>query len=248
MKGPLRNIKIVISYDGTGYAGWQSQKNATAIQDLLESAVAKVTGEKVRLIGSGRTDAGVHAKGQVANFRTRSRIALANLKAALNSILPESIVVSRVDSAPPAFHARRMARSKIYRYTIKNSGVPDPFSRAFAAASFHRLDIHAMKRAARHLKGRHDFSSFQAKGATRKRNIRTLKTITIEKEGDMIYIYMEADGFLRNMARNIAGTLMEVGRGRFAAGDVRKILLKNDRTLAGPTAPAKGLCLVKVKY
>lgn len=248
----MRNIKLTIRYDGTNYAGWQSQKNGRAIQDVIEDAIASVTGARSRLTGSGRTDAGVHALAQTANFRTRSRIPLKNLRMALNTRLPRDIVICAAEEAGPKFDAQRSAKSKLYRYTIMNSDILDPFVRRYAAKCFHALDVDLMKRASRAIAGRHDFRSFRAADpagdGAGKSSVRTVRRISVGREGDMIYIDIEADGFLYNMARNIAGTLVEIGRGKFAPGSMTEILRKRDRRHCGPTMPARGLCLVKVNY
>ncbi len=244
----MRNIKLTIQYDGTHYAGWQFQKNAKTVQEAIEAVLKKITGERVNLTGSGRTDSGVHAKGQVANFKTRSELPLKNVQTALNSILPKDIVVSGIEEAGPKFSAQHSAKSKLYRYTIANGDFVDPFIRRFAAKCFYKLDIGAMKRAASFLRGRHDFRSFQTKDGKEKNAVRTIKKITIEKDGYLIYIDIEANGFLYNMARNIVGTLIEVARGKMAEDSVKDIILKKDRRFGGPTAPAQGLCLIKVRY
>lgn len=244
----MRNIKLTIQYDGTRYAGWQTQKNGLAIQEIIERAIRKITGEKAHLTGSGRTDAGVHAKAQVANFKTRSRIPLKNIRMALNSALPDDIVISKAEEAQPDFNAQRSARSKLYRYTIFNKDFIDPFLRKYAARCFYRIDLGLMRKAAGILAGRHDFTSFRTMDGIKKNALRTIKYIKIEKSGDLVYIYIEADGFLYNMARSIAGTLIEVGRGKYRVCDVKKILSMKNRRWSGPTMPAKGLCLMKVRY
>jgi len=244
----MRNIKLSIRYDGTRYAGWQSQKNGLAIQDVVEDAVRKITGRKSHITGSGRTDAGVHAEAQVANFKTRSKIPLKNLRMALNSALPDDIIVSNIEEEKADFNAQKNAKSKTYRYSVCNSDFMDPFVRKYSAKCFYLLDLDRMRRAAKILTGRHDFSSFQAVDGGRKNAIRTIKYIRIEKTGDMVYIYIEGNGFLYNMVRNIAGTLIETGRGKFSLDQVKKILKKKNRRYAGPTMSAKGLCLVRVKY
>lgn len=244
----LRNIKLTISYDGTRYSGWQFQTNGLSIQEVLQSAIKKITGRKVNLTGSGRTDAGVHAEGQIANFKTASKIPLKRLQMGLNRELPKDIVILKAEEAPISFDSRRWVKSKFYRYTIYNNDFLDPLIRNFAVKCFYDIDIVNMRRAAASLKGKHDFRSFQAKDTTEKESVRTLKNIKIEKKGDLVYIHMEANGFLYNMARIIAGTLVEAGRGKIRSGEIKKILLRKDRRFAGPTMPAKGLCLVKVRY
>jgi len=244
----MRNIKLTIRYDGTAYAGWQTQGNARAIQEVLEKALGSVTDEKVKLIASGRTDAGVHAEAQVANFRTRSRLPLKAILKAVNSRLPKDIVVTRIDEVPARFNAQHDAKSKVYRYTIANGDSVDPFLRHYAAKYFYSLDMRAMRRAAKHLVGRHDFSAFRSIDARRADPVKKIRRIRIEKSGKLVYIYMEADGFLYNMARAMVGTLIEAARGKIRPEYVKEILKRKERRLCGPTAPAKGLCLVKVRY
>lgn len=239
---------MTLRFDGTRYAGWQSQKNGLAIQDVIQDAVAKLTGRRVTVIGCGRTDAGVHAEAFTANFRTASKIPLNKLQMALNSSLPRDIAVTHVEEAPRRFNSQKSAKSKLYRYTIVNNDYMDPLIRHFAAKCFYSLNIGLMRRAAKDIKGRHDFRSFKAKDGEEKNSVRTIKTLAIEKSGNIVYIYMEADGFLYNMARNIAGTLVEVGRGKFGVPYIKELIRKKDRRFCGPTMPANGLCLVKVRY
>lgn len=243
-----RNIKLTIQYDGTGYAGWQSQTNAVSIQQVIEKTLKRILGEKVTLKAAGRTDSGVHTKGQVANFKTSSALPLKNIRNALNSLLPKDITISGISDMGLKFDSQHHAKSKLYRYTLVTADYVEPFIRDFAVRCKYILDIRTMKREASHLLGRHDFRSFQAKGGPKKDTARTIKKISVEKKGNLVYIDIEADGFLYNMARNIVGTLIEVGRGKFRKGATEEILLKKDRAFSGPTAPAKGLCLVKVKY
>jgi len=244
----MRNIKLTIQYDGTRYSGWQFQKNGRSIQETIQDAVEKITGEKACVIGSGRTDAGVHAEAQIANFRTRTRIPLKKLQMALNTNLPKDIVICHIEEASPKFNSQHDARAKLYRYTIFNDNFIDPMMRHFAAKCFYKLNVRAMQKAAKYLTGRHDFKSFQAKDGVERDSIRTIRLIKVAKTGKLIYIYIEGDGFLYNMARNVAGTLVEVGRGKISADDVKAILLKKDRRAGGPTMSARGLCLVKVYY
>ncbi|MFA6143072.1 MAG: tRNA pseudouridine(38-40) synthase TruA [Candidatus Omnitrophota bacterium] len=243
-----RNIKLTIQYDGTHYAGWQFQKNGRSIQEAIQDAIKKITGKKAKLIGSGRTDAGVHAEAQVANFKTRSRIPLKNLQMAINSALPDDIVISKIEEVASRFNAQHDAKSKLYRYTVVNNDFVSPMLRRYAAKCFYKIDIDLMKRAAKLLVGRHDFTSFRTIDGEEKNAIRTIRRIKIEKLKDVICIDIEANGFLYNMVRTIVGTLIEVGRGKFTVGRVREILKKRDRKCSGPTMPAKGLCLVKVFY
>ncbi|MGB2705812.1 MAG: tRNA pseudouridine(38-40) synthase TruA [Candidatus Omnitrophota bacterium] len=246
----MPNIRLTIAYDGTGYAGWQIQKNAKSIQDEIEKALKKILGEKVRLIGAGRTDSGVHARAQVANFKTRKKFPPKKIQAALNAALPKDISVIEAKKAPLKFHSRFDAKSKIYRYTILNSRIDDPFLRNYYHKFPYKLNVPLMKRESGILLGRHDFKSFQRKSASSriKSTVRTIKRITIKREKDFIHIGIEANGFLHNMVRNIIGTLIEIGRGYFPEGSMKKILSAKDRRQAGPTAPARGLTLLKVKY
>ena len=244
----MRNIKLTIAYDGTGYSGWQFQKNGSSVQETIQKAIKKVTGQALHLTGSGRTDAGVHAAAQTANFKTLSKLPVKNIQMALNTSLPRDIVIIAAEEAGPSFDSRHSAKSKVYRYTIFNNDFLPPLLRHYAAKCYYALDIRLMRKAARALEGRRDFKAFQAKDGVEKKSVRTLKSVKVKKEGDVINIDMEADGFLYNMARNIAGTLVDVGRGRIPADGIGNILKKKDRRLSGPTMPAKGLCLVKVNY
>lgn len=245
----MRNIKLIIQYEGTNYAGWQSQKNAKSIQDVIEAALKEITGRRTTLIGSGRTDAGVHAMGQVASFRTRSKIPIKNIQMALNSALPKDIVISDVKEAGQNFNAQRSAKSKLYRYTIVNGDFVDPFIRRFAARSFYKLDMGKMRKAAKAMIGRHDFKAFRATDGDREKDsIRRITLLEVKKRGDVIDFFVEADGFVYNMVRNIVGTIIEVGRGKFPEGRIKELLVRKDRRLCGPLMPAKGLCLVSVKY
>ncbi|MDP2942666.1 MAG: tRNA pseudouridine(38-40) synthase TruA [Candidatus Omnitrophota bacterium] len=244
----IRNILLKIEYDGTNYSGWQSQKNSRSIQDTTEAALKRITGRKARLISCGRTDAGVHALGQIANFKTASHILLYKLQRGLNSVLPKDIVIKEIREAPLKFHSRFDARSKVYTYTILNGPAPAAISRNYVHHVPYKLNFGLMRREARCLVGKHDFKSFQAADKVERSSIRTIKRLDIKKAGNSIKITVEADGFLYNMVRNIIGTLVEIGRGRLKPGSMGKILKAKNRKLAGPTAPAKGLCLTEVKY
>lgn len=245
----MRNIKLTIEYDGSGYAGWQEQgRKHRTIQEALEKALYKILHKRIRVFGSGRTDAGVHARAQVANFKADSGIAVEKLRMALNALLPEDISVIRAQEEVPGFHSRFSAISKVYRYAILNRPSKPAILRGTVYFYPHRLNLGLMRSEARELLGKHDFKSFQAADKKEKGAVRTIRDIKIIRNKDLIYIDIEAEGFLYNMARNIAGTLIEVGRGRFPKGSVKKILRARNRNLAGPTLPAKGLCLVEVKY
>lgn len=244
----MRNIKLTIEYDGTNYCGWQSQKNGVSVQDVIEEALRKLTGQKSRLIGSGRTDSGVHAKEQVANFKTNSKRSFKNLKNALNSKLPDDIVIISTKEVSRNFHAQHSARSKIYRYTFAHQSHLSPFYRNYATKYSHELDLDLMRREVKALIGKHDFSAFEGSKSKRNSAVRVIKNIKIKANGEFIYIDIESNGFLYNMVRNIVGTLIDIGRGYFKPGSMKKILSSKDRKMAGRTAPAKGLCLMRVKY
>lgn len=244
------NYRLEIEYDGTNYCGWQLQKNPRkkSIQEVIENALRKIFQENIRLIASGRTDAGVHAEAQVANFKAEREISLKKLQKALNGLLPEDIRVSGSRAADADFHSRFNARSKIYRYTILNRLYPSALLRNTVCFYPYPLDIKLMQKELKSLKGRHNFKSFAAVDKKERDPVKTIKRARIVKEKDLIYIDIEADGFLYNMVRNIVGTLVEVGRGKLGRGSLEKILSSRNRVFAGPTAPAKGLCLIKVKY
>ncbi|MCM8780134.1 MAG: tRNA pseudouridine(38-40) synthase TruA [Candidatus Omnitrophica bacterium] len=252
----MRNIKLTIEYKGAHYAGWQIQKRGKGkglrgkktIQEVIEKILRKILREKIKVIGSGRTDAGVHALAQVANFKTNSSIPLEKLQKSLNALLPEDIVIVKIQEASPDFHARFKAKSKLYRYTILNRKYPSAFLGSQVYFYPYSLDIDLMRREARCLVGRHNLKSFYTSDGKARNPFRTIKQIKIKNRRDLITIDIEADGFLYNMARNIVGTLIEIGRGRFPAGSMKKILFLKDRTKAGPTAPACGLSLIKVDY
>lgn len=243
-----RNIYLRIEYDGTGYAGWQVQKNAKSVQAALEAALRRILNEKVKLISSSRTDSGVHAKGNVANFKTDSKMLLLNIQRGLNSILPKDIAIVEAKEVALDFNSRFDAKSKIYRYTILNRPYPAALCRDYFYHIPCKLDLKMMRQEAMPLLGRHDLRSFKAADNKERSSVRTIKRLEIKRRGELIEIEIEADGFLYNMARNIVGTLVEIGRGRFKPGSMEKILKAKDRCFAGPTAPAKGLCLIEVKY
>ncbi len=251
----MRNIKLTIEYDGTNYRGWQVQRQAPSarrqadtIQETIEKALRKILQEKIKLVASGRTDSGVHALAQIANFKTGSNLPLEKIQKALNGLLPGDIAVSKAEEAGDSFHARFDAKSKIYRYTILNRPYRSAFLRNRVHFFSYPLDIKLMRQEAKCLIGRHDLKSFQAVDKKKRDSVRTIKSLKITKEEGMVYIDIEAQGFLYNMARNIVGTLIEIGRGKMAKGSLKKILFSRSRLVAGPTAPASGLCLLEVKY
>jgi len=244
----MRNIRLLIEYDGTNYAGWQRQKNDVTIQETLAKAIERVIQEKVTICGAGRTDSGVHAIGQVANFKTNSNISSERLIHAVNFYLPHDITVKDAVDAPESFHAQYAAIAKVYRYTLFNDWIRTSLNSNFCYICGFQLDIEKMTEAAGYIVGTHDFTSFTTKAVQEKNRIRTVKKLDIIKDGKYIYFTIEADGFLYNMVRTIVGTLIEVGRGKISAGDIKGILDVKKRKLAGPTVPARGLCLIEVKY
>jgi tRNA pseudouridine38-40 synthase len=241
------NIRLTLAFDGTEYHGWQIQSNVPTVQGCLSEAVFKVTQERVTLSGSGRTDAGTHARGLIANFVTSSKIAPAQLARALNSLLPYDIRVLSARRAAFDFHARKDASSKIYRYQVYLGPVLPPH---LIREYFHfpcRVDISEMARAACQFVGEHDFASF-AKTNSYTNSVRRIFRCDLKKKGRRLLLTVEGNGFLHHMVRNIAGTLLEVGRKAISMKEFQELFLKKDRRLAGFTAPAHGLVLLKVKY
>lgn len=244
----MKNIKITMEYDGTNYAGWQWQPDEPTLQGAVEKAIMRVTGEKLRVTASGRTDAGVHAYGQVVNFHTGAELKPHSWQGALNHFLPDDMTVLSAEEADPDFSARYSARGKRYDYIVLNRWTQSPLLRNRAWHVGFPLDVEAMRLAALHLIGEHDFSSFQASGCSASHPVRELMLLEVRQAGDMITFSLGASAFLQHMVRNIAGTLVDVGRGRFTPGEVGEILAARDRTIAGPTAPPQGLYLMRVFY
>ncbi len=253
----MRNIKLTISYDGSGYHGWQTQANAVTVQETVETALEKMIHEKACLIASGRTDAGVHAAGQVANFSTSKDIPVEGFLKGLNSILPPDIAVLGAEEVDIEFHSRTWAREKEYLYRLILSGCRLPLLNRRAWVLRGPLDVEAMVSAAALLSGRHDFSAFMASGSSVKTTVRTVSGIALEETLNVEYeslglkeirIRVRADGFLRYMVRNMVGFLVDTGLGRRQAGEAAGVLEGKDRSLAGPCAPAGGLYLYRVFY
>ncbi|MGD0969944.1 MAG: tRNA pseudouridine(38-40) synthase TruA [Desulfobaccales bacterium] len=246
---PQRNIRLLLEYDGTRYHGWQRQKNAVSIQEVLEEALTRLTGEGVRLIGSGRTDAGVHALGQVANFHSGGALPLKAFEAGVNSMLPWDIVVLEAREVPPEFHARKSALSKTYEYRILNRPRRSPLHHHFSWWISGKLDLKAMAAAAALLPGEHDFSAFRASGSGSLNPVRRIAAARWRTHpGGWLIFTITGNGFLRGMVRSLVGTMVAVGQEK-AAPDLLGDLLRNQgRHLAGPTAPPQGLFLVKVVY
>lgn len=246
----MRFLKLTIAYDGTDFAGWQVQPNARTIQQTLEDALQTITGEQIRVTASGRTDAGVHAYGQVVSLATESSLSADVLCRALNANTPHDLVVLDVAEASDGFHAIRDAVRKRYRYVIHNNPLPDVFSRAYAWHIPQPLDLDSMRGAAKLLIGTRDFASFQAAGSDRATTVRTVSElqITCDELTSRILMEVEADGFLYMMVRNIVGSLVEIGRGNHPVDWISEVLAARDRRLAGATAPPHGLFLVSVDY
>ncbi len=245
----MRNLKIVVQYDGTRYLGWQRQKSSErTVQGRLEQTLGRMTGDRVAVVGAARTDAGVHAQAQVANFLTESALTPEEILDGCRRHLPEDIAVHSVEEAPPRFHARYLARRKRYAYRICNLPVRDVFRRRYSLHVPELLDLAAMHEAARALIGRHDFRSFTSLKSEKKSSERTLNVLDLRREGGWVELYFEGDSFLYHMIRIITGTLLEVGRGRVDPASVRAMLEARHRGAAGPLAPAAGLCLLEVLY
>lgn len=245
----MRNIKLVIEYDGTRYKGWQKQKdNVSTVQDKIEKVLSKMTGEEIQVIGCGRTDTGVHAMNYIANFHTNSTFTNEDILNYLYEFLPEDIVVKAVTDVHDRFHARYNAKAKTYVYTINNGSHRSVFNRKYEYHTDEKLNLNAMEAAADILVGTHDFQSFTSLKSNSKSTVRTINYIDINRDEDIVEIEVNGDGFLMNMVRIIAGTLLEVGTGKLKASDVAKILERKQRSEAGPMAQAKGLALKEVQY
>jgi len=245
----MNRYKMTISYDGTAYAGWQVQPNGPTIQAHLEKGIHKITGETVKVHGSGRTDQGVHARGQVAHFDLENPFNVASLRKALNALLPGDIRILRVEKTGPSFHARRDAASKEYRYFIWNSGIMPPFLRLYRAHIRKKLDVRAMQSAASMLVGKHDFASFTSNPNTKvDSTVRKLTKLEITKRGSEIVISAVGEGFLYKMVRSLAGFLIRVGDGSVRPEEARAILRSQQRTARVPTAHPQGLFLWHVDY
>jgi tRNA pseudouridine38-40 synthase len=257
----MRTFRLTLAYDGTHYSGWQVQPGRVTLQGALEQVLHKVTGTEIRVTASGRTDAGVHAFGQVVSFRSETGLSPEVLQKALNAELPHDMAVLEVAIAADDFHAIASAKRKRYRYVLHDAPIRDVFSRHFAWYLHTRLDVSAMHRAAQALTGRHDFCSFETSGSERESSVRTVFELTLVRggtegvvaggrpeSGDFVLLEIEADGFLYNMVRAIVGTLVEVGQGKRSESWPAEVLAACDRRAAGRTAPPQGLFLVHVKY
>ncbi len=248
MQNELQKLKLTIAYDGSAYHGWQIQPNGITVQETLQQALATMTGESLTVYGSGRTDAGVHAWGQVAHINTSTTIPLNGLWRGLNALLPDDIVIRSVEAVTDEFHARKSAKAKTYLYCIDNGPQPNPLTRLYFWNIRKTLDISAISRAADLLRGTHDFISFKAADGETATSIRSMNNVRVFMHGRYIYILLKANGFLKNMVRIIVGTLVEIGAGKRDWQSLAAILAARDRKMAGITAPGKGLVLRTVYY
>lgn len=245
----MRNIRLLLQYEGTRYQGWQKQTSTdNTIQGKLEKLLSRMCNEEIELQGSGRTDAGVHALGQTANFHTSSDMPTEEMLAYINSYLPEDIAVTQVSEAAPRFHSRLNATGKHYVYRVVNSSVPDVFLRRYALTVPEKLDEDAMRKAAGYLLGEHDFKSFTSAKKGKKSTVRRIDEIRITREGDMLSFSFKGNGFLYHMIRILMGTLLEVGRGERDPESIPALIASCDREKAGPLVPAKGLTLVEIYF
>ncbi len=246
----MRTLKLTIAYDGSRYAGWQVQRRShgPTVQGTLETAWRRILRAPVTVIGSGRTDAGVHAEGQVAHLRTPCPLRCERLLRSVNALLPPDVAILAVEEAPAGFHARYTARRKRYRYRIFTGPAVPPFVRPYVHHVRARLNVALMRREARGLVREDQFSAFARAGSIRSARLRRVTAIDVVRRGQELHIDVEGTGFLHTMVRTIAGTLIDVGRGRLPPGTVRRMLRTANRTLAGTTAPAQGLTLISVVY
>ena len=241
-------IKLTVEYDGSRYAGWQRQQNALAVQQVLEEALSELTGAPVRVTGASRTDAGVHALGQVAHFDTACRVPPDKYALALNTLLPADVRVAHSQQAAPDFHARFSAKGKRYRYLMYDRPHASALYRNLCAHSIYPLDAQRMDQEARRMVGAHDFAAFAASGSVVKDTVRTIYACRVARQGPFAVLTVEGSGFLYNMVRILAGTLMAVGAGKLPEGAVQRAIESGDRLALGPTAPPQGLTLMEVYY
>ncbi len=244
----MRNIKLTIEYEGTAYLGWQRQPQGMTIQEALEEALKQITGETTQVTGASRTDTGVHARGQVANFRTDSAIPVERFQSALNALLPLDIAIVAAEEVPEDFHARFSARSKLYHYTIWNQRVRPVLDRRFSWHVRWPVELAPLREASEYLIGEHDYAAFQSANAQSETTVRVIELADWELNAPRLTFAIEANGFLYNMVRALAGTLLDVGRGKMTPAEFRRVLESGQRAQAGRTAPARGLCLMRIRY
>ena len=244
----MKRIRLTVAYDGTNYCGWQIQPNGITIQEVLENCLEDLTGKKTEVMGASRTDAGVHALGNIAVFDTDMRMPGEKFSFALNQRLPEDIRIQKSEEVPPDFHPRYRESEKTYVYRILNRQFPIPTQRLYAHFTYIPLDTDRMREGGSYLIGEHDFKSFCGAGAQVKTTVRTIKEVSVSRKDDLITIKIRGNGFLYNMVRIIAGSLMEIGGGMYPPEHMKEILEARDRQAAGPTAPAKGLTLAEIRY
>ncbi len=244
----MRNIKLTIEYDGKDFNGWQKQPNKLNIQGNIEKVISEITKEEIELIGSGRTDAGVHAIGQVANFKTNSNIPIEKFAIAINSRLKKSIIIKKAEEVPERFHSRYNCKKKTYRYIINNSDMGSAIYRNLEYNIKMPLNLENMKKASKYFEGEHDFSAFKASGTSSKSSVRTIYSADVKKENERIIIELTGNGFLYNMVRIISGTLVEVGLGKIRPEEIEDIIDSKNRQMAGKTLPPYGLYLLEVNY
>ena len=244
----MDKVKLIVSYDGTAYYGWQRQSNVPSIQEELEKACKELFKQDINIQGAGRTDAGVHARGQCATFEVDTMIQMEKIPLVLNRILPADIVVTRAEIVPDMFHARYSAKNKTYKYQIVNADYPIPQMRNYAEFIYIPLNIEDMNKGAQYFVGTHDFSAFCSSKSTKKTNTRTIHQAKISKDGEIITFEVCGNGFLYNMVRIMVGTLIQVGIGHIKPSEIRDIILSKDRKKAGNTVPACGLTLSSVEY
>ena len=244
----MKRYKMIVGYDGTNYNGFAIQPNGITIQGILNESIAKIVQHEVRTLGAGRTDAGVHAKGQCCIFDSNTKIPVYRLGLAINSQLPKDIAIKSIEETSMDFQPRFGAKRKTYRYQILNSSMRDPFLYKYTMGYPHKLDIDIMKEATKEMIGEHDFACFCSSGSTVKDTIRTIYSINISKEDDLITIDICGNGFLYNMVRIIVGTLLRVNEGKIQVKDISGLIESKDRNLAGPTAPPQGLTMMNIVY
>lgn len=244
----MKRVKLIVAYDGSNYSGWQIQPNAVTIEEILNFHLTQLLREPIKVIGASRTDAGVHALGNVAVFDTRARMPAEKISFAMNTRLPADIRIQDSCEVPPDFHPRFQRTIKTYEYSILNRKFPDPTKRLYSLFYYHPLDVEKMQKAAEYLVGEHDFKSLCTHKADVESTVRTIYSVDIEKNGEMITIRIRGNGFLYNMVRIITGTLLRVGTGYYQPEYMKELLEAKDRQAAGETAPPQGLMLVKIEY